>query len=179
MFCTPERNGCGHFEGDACPDYGCEWSAFDASSEERFVDGAYATNGGQRYDGLPAFDGQAIVTGISLSYLATMTLAETLLMADWARMLLLDEGSWGNARADHWCEWCKGQWRDCGYCAGEYAAVEDFLDKEAAGASGLTEGIIHYWGNDIAGELRLFRGWCPHLPYDKRLATEEREWRPS
>ena len=179
MFCTPERNACGHFEGDGCPDYGCEWSALDAISEERHVGGRWVDNGGQRYDGLPAIDGQAIVTGISLSYLATMTLAETLLMADWARMLLLDEGSWGNARADHWCEWCKGQWRDCGHCAGEYAAVEDFLDKEAAGASGLTEGIIHYWGNDIAGELRLFRGWCPHLPFDKRLATEEREWHPA
>ncbi len=179
MFCTPERNGCGHYEDDGCPDYDCEWAGLDAISEERIEKGASIDNGGQRYDGLPDIRGQAVVTDVNLSYLATMTPAEALLMAEWARMLLLDDGSWGNAWAHHWCEECQGRWRECGHCRGTYDAVQEFLDRHAAGARGLTEGMIHYWGNDIAGELRLFRGWCPHLPFDKRLATEEREWRPS
>ena len=53
MFCTPERNACGHHEADGCPNWGCEWSAFDAISEERFVDGTQFDNGGLRFDGLP------------------------------------------------------------------------------------------------------------------------------
>ena len=177
MFCTPERNGCGHHEDDGCPSHDCEWSAFDAISEERSVAGAYTNNEGRRYDGLSNVDGQAVVTATNLSYLATMDPEEALLMAAWSRMLLLDEGSWGNARVDRWCACCQGDWRACGHCAGQNAAVAAFLDQDGDEIT-LSEGLIHYWGNDIAGELRLFRGWCPHLPFDKRRATEEREWRP-
>lgn len=179
MFCTPERNGCGHYEDDGCPAYGCEWSALDAISEERWIDGAHADNGGRRHDGLPQTAGQAIVTDVNLSYLATMTPGEARLIGEWARALLTDGGSWAHTRSRHWCEWCNGRWRDCRHCYGEYEAVQEFLNGDAAGETWLTEGIIYYWGNDIAGELRLFRGWCPHLPFDKRLATEEWEWCPS
>lgn len=176
MFCTPERNGCGHHEADGCPNWSCEWSAFDAIGEERFADGTHSDNRGSRFDGLPEVSGQAVVTDVNLTYLATMTPEEARLMTDWARVLLIDE-SWGNSVADHWCGACRGHRSRCAYNLSEQQAVGEFLAKGPTGEAVLTEGMIYFWGNEIAGELRLFRGWCPHLPFDKRRATDEREWR--
>ncbi len=179
VFCTPERNGCGHYEGDTCPDWECEWSSLDAILEERDVDGRRVDHGGHRHDGLPDVGGQAVVTDVNLRYLATMTSAEARLMADNVHWAFGPKGDWDHARRDRWCAQCRGCWQQCGYCAVAEAAVEEFLQRYAEDERALTEGLLHFWGNDIAGELRLFRGWCPHLPFDKRLATEEREWRPS
>lgn len=176
MFRTMERNGCGHYESDGCAGYACEWSALDAISEERYVDGAHSDNGGRRYDRVPDVPGQAVVTDVNLSYLATMTSAEALVMADAAKALLLDAAALADPEYEHWCGRCEGKWHQCTFCSGEHQAVQEFLQRHAAGDKSLTEGLVHYWGNDIAGELRLFRGWCPHLPFDKRPATEEREW---
>ncbi|MGI8927392.1 MAG: hypothetical protein ACR2HN_12220 [Tepidiformaceae bacterium] len=176
MFCALERNGCGHFEDDGCPNWECEWSSLDAISEERYVGGCRIDHGGRRHDRLPDVCGQAVVTDVNLRYLATMTPAEARLMADNTHRAFGPNGDWDHARRDRWCARCRGHWQHCGHCAGAEAAVAGFVDRYVQGDRSLTEGLVHFWGNDIAGELRLFRGWCPHLPFDKRLATEEREW---
>lgn len=32
----------------------------------------------------------------------------------------------------------------------------------------LTELVLKYWANDLAVALRIGRGWCPDLPWDKQ-----------
>jgi hypothetical protein len=58
-----------------------------------------------------------------------------------------------------------GCWESDAAEVGEPAALaaRHFMDQWPETHS-LTEGLIAHYGNDLAGELRLMRGWCVHKP---------------
>lgn len=80
-------------------------------------------------------------------------------------------GAWEGFRSSN------GGWLETGDDLNDWHAVAaDFMMACESEAPVLTEGLIAYASYDLACELAHLRGWCPDLPYDKRLATDEREW---
>lgn len=94
----------------------------------------------------------------NLRYLMTMTEEEHVELLAFVKEALTD-GWWGGLE-EGWCHFTPEEREQCG-CAQTTRIATDQMAKDR-----LTEGFIGDYANDLAGELRFMRGWCPHQPYD-------------
>lgn len=92
----------------------------------------------------------------NLSYLATMTEVEHEELAK-AALEHLVTGWWAEFYVDSFRAVASGYAGGAGLTGGQ-RFVKDCRD----GRWELNEGFVHDFANDLAGELRLMRGWCPH-----------------
>ena len=94
----------------------------------------------------------------NLAYLASITPFEHHALAQ-AAFYNLRSGWWCGVDCDQSCDHDE---RHPGH-----TAVSDFLERCRRGHWSLTEGMARDYADDIAGELRILRGWCIHEPWDK------------
>ncbi|MBI2767165.1 MAG: hypothetical protein HYX53_14815 [Chloroflexi bacterium] len=102
----------------------------------------------------------------NIAYLASMAGGEQEVLARSAYLDLAD-GWWAGAdsnlggHADVFEDRAEAQ-----------GGVRRFIEDCQRGNWCLNEGFIAEYANDLAGELRLLRGWCIHAPWDKHRADD-------
>jgi hypothetical protein len=159
MFCD-EWQECGHHERDRCRPFHL-WVSV-AGTEQRYEAFYFGSGEWDSRDAMLALDAEAGwppgVQPHNLAYLSGMSTTEAKLLAQAAFVNLMTEW-WCGIGCDKSC--------DHDEVHPSHNAVDEFIERCRRQEWVLSEGMVRDFGDDLAGELRIFRGWCIHKPWDK------------